>query len=66
MRLWRMTFKGHYPEHVDDFLGNTVEDAMKLAKQYLQKKGFNINTHTDLVDVILLSDDVIGEVNVKE
>ena len=65
MRLWRMTFKGHYPDVVSDFLGNTVEDAMKLAKQYFHKKGVSINTYTDLVDVILLSDNVIREVSVK-
>jgi len=65
MRLWRMTFKGQYPEVVQDFLGSDVECAIARAKRYFHKKGFSINTKTDLVDVILLSDNVISEENVK-
>jgi len=66
MRLWRMTFKGHYPEYVADFLGSDVECAVARAKRYFKKKGVSINTKTDLVDVILLSDKVIGEEDAKE
>lgn len=65
MRVWRMTFKGHYPEIVHDFVGNNLEDAIVLAGKYFHSKGQSINTKTDLVDVILLSDNVIREVNSK-
>ena len=66
MRLWRMTFKGQYPEHVDDFLGDTLEDAIVLAGKHFKKRGFHINIKTELVDVIMLSPDVIREEEVNK
>lgn len=66
MRVWRLWFRGHYPECSYDFLGENLVDAVALAKKYFAKSGNSgIDTVKDLVDVILLSAKIIREDELK-
>ena len=65
MKVWRMTFKGHYPEYVEDFMAETVEHAVILADKFFKKTGVHIDTKKELVDVILLSIKLIREDELK-
>jgi len=65
MRVYRLWFRGHYPECTYDFLGETLVDAVALAKKYFAKSGTSIDTVKDLVDVILLSAKIIREEDLK-
>ena len=65
MRVYRLWFRGHYPECSYDIQGETLVDAVALAKKYFSKSGTSIDTVKDLVDVILLSPKIIREEELK-
>ena len=66
MRVWRLKFKGNYPEHIVDIMGNNLEDVVKFADKHFRKRSIRINTKTELVDAMLISDNALSEVDVKD
>ncbi len=65
MKAWRLTFSGPYPDHQEDVLGETVVDAVEVARKLFDKEHMGIDTKKHLIDVKCLSDDIVREGDVK-